>query len=129
MAELAPRANPRFSGYQPGHDLCLEVPYTSGNGNEEGETRMKAKTLLMTMLLLTAQPSLAVTLTDDGMAATGNQEVATPKEEKEEKKDSIFDNDAAVGCASGAAVGSLTLAPGLGTLLGCGMGALIAWLW
>jgi len=90
---------------------------------------MNIKTLLMAVLLLTAQPSLAVTLPDDGMAATGNQEVVTPKEEKEEKESTIFDNDAAVGCASGAAVGSLTLAPGLGTLIGCGMGALIAWLW
>ena len=90
---------------------------------------MKAKALLMTILLLAAQPSLAVTLPDDGMTATGNPEVVMPKEAKEEKESTIFDNDAAVGCASGAAVGSLTLTPGLGTLLGCGMGALIAWLW
>jgi len=93
--------------------------------------RMNAKTLLMTMLLLTAQPSLALPQPEGGMAATTDtQEVVMPGPEKEgAKKDGEFGNSAAVGCASGAAVGSLTLTPGLGTLIGCGVGALIAWLW
>lgn len=91
---------------------------------------MNAKTLLILTLLLAAQPSLGVPLSEDGMATTPDtRETVAATKEKVEKKNALFDNDAAVGCASGAAVGSLTLAPGLGTVVGCGIGALIAWLW
>ncbi len=91
---------------------------------------MKTSTLLMALLLLTAQPALAVPLPEEGMTATGAQESGMPRTaQKGKNDDEEFGNSAAVGCASGAAVGSLTLTPGLGTIVGCGIGALIAWLW
>lgn len=67
----------------------------------------------------------ALFVTAPALSTTHDNETPPPASTSEGTGEAT--KEAAVGCAAGAAVGSV--APGLGTLIGCGVGALIAWLW